>query len=240
MHTSQTTHHRIFFTSGKTNAVLQEVMDKLCIEPSGMVDVGDLVQQEGNTLTIDEALYSTFPERLLKEGCSDAYDMSLQEIVIELAKIAHVEGIVPVSMLLHVDRYKDGGVEHDIDADELFDLLTILGAGHFKVAGIYSQYAVFSNKAQYGAHFGGTLITTPHFCLPCHVDPERAETVIRTLEKHPLEKMGDYFVNEFINPIMDTIRNAILLKAAESAFYRFATGSEPVDKGDVAGNEVPQ
>lgn len=221
MHTSVTTHHRIFFSNVTNYGLLAELTEVLGMEPTADKGVYDLVQSEGESTIVCDALYDTLPERLVPVGCRDSYDMTFDEVVATFKKLALDENVTLISRLFDLETYTGGDNDTDLDCDDLFDLLSVLGNTHFKVDGIFSQWAMCSNKNEFGAHAGGTQITTQYFCVPVAVYADRAETVIRTLAKHTPEEMGDYFFNEFINPIMDRIFSAPLKEAVEAASARF-------------------
>jgi hypothetical protein len=222
MHTSQTSYHRIVFSKVINGSLLLELAEIIGMEPTDNPEVFDLVQSEGESTTIHDALNDLFPERLLRVGCADSFDMTFDELLEEYASLAEAEGVKLISKLFDKARYETYDESMDLDCDELFDLLRVLGSTHFTVDGIYTQWAMSSSSAVFGAHAGGGYITTQYFCVPCDVVPERAETVIRTLAYHTPETMGDYFVNEFINPIMDRLQSPELTEAVIKAFNRFA------------------
>lgn len=221
MHTTQTTHHRIFFSNVTNRNLLNDIADILGMETTADENVFDLIQSEGESTIVCDALSDTLPERLITAGYQDAYEMPFAEVVSAFKQLAINDGVQLVSRLFEVERYETGVTDTDLDCDELYDLLNVLGTTHFKVDGIYTQWAMHSDKNQFGAHAGGTAITTQHFSVPASVYPERAETVIRTLAKHSPDEMGDYFVNEFINPILDRVQQDPLRRSIEAALMRF-------------------
>ncbi|MCY1292461.1 hypothetical protein D9M68_19250 [compost metagenome] len=221
MHTTSTTFHRIFFSNITNPDLLSDVADILGMESTEDPNVWDLVQSEGESTIICDALSDTFPERLLPVGCRDAYDMVFEELVAAFRELAAKEAVTPISNLFDVTRYSTDVNDTDIDCDELFDLLSVLGSTHFVVDGIFTQWAMHSNKDQFGAHAGGSQITTKYFCSPCRIAPEQAETIIRTLVKHRPIEMGDYYVKNFIAPMMDSIRDPGLREATSNAFRRW-------------------
>lgn len=240
MHTTQTTYHRIFFSNITNRALLNDLASVLGMETTENMDVFDLIQSEGESTIVCDALSDTFPERLIPVGCQDAYDMPFDDVVIALKKLAEDEDVSLISRLFEVSRYQTGANDTDLDCDELFDLLSVLGNTHFTVDGIYTQWAMSSDKNRFGAHAGGAQVTTQYFCVPCIVTPDRAETVIKTLAKHTPEQMGDYFVHEFINPIMDGICNDTLRNSTEAGFVRswYGVGRFGSDSGNAPLSEI--
>lgn len=221
MHTSQTTHHRVYFSNVTNRELLEELTEVLGMEKTEDPDVFDLVQSEGESTILCDALSDTFPERLLPVGCQDAYDMVFDELVTAFRVLAVEEGIVPISRLFDVERYASGVNDTDLDCDELFDLLSVLGGTYFVVDGIFTQWAMHSNKNQFGAHAGGSQITTKYFCSPCRIVPEQAETIIRTSMAHAPDVMGDYFIKNFIAPTIDSIHSDLLKESVSTAFRRW-------------------
>lgn len=221
MHTTQTTHHRIFFSNITNAELLSDLADILGMESTEDPNVWDLVQSEGESTIVCDALSDTFPERLLPVGCRDAYDMVFDELVTAFRAMAVEEAITPISRLFDVERYASGVNDTDIDCDELFDLLSVLGSTHFVVDGIFSQWAMHSDKDQFGAHAGGSQITTKHFCSPCRIAPDQAETIIRSMVKHHPIGMGDYYIKNIIAPIMDSIQSDELKESVSAAFRRW-------------------
>ncbi|MNZ86460.1 hypothetical protein D3C78_1052800 [compost metagenome] len=129
---------------------------------------------------------------------------------------------MPLTEMFTRKYYEDGvAASADISCMELMDLLMALAGNHYVVQGIYTQWAMHSDKAQFGAHAGGARITTRHFSVPCLTPPDRAETVIKTLAKHKPHEVGDYFVNEFINPILDCVPEGPMKAAVERSQRRF-------------------
>lgn len=252
MHTTQTTHHRIFATN-LGGSVLDDVMADIGADFTGDAGVFDLVIAEGDDFSLDTVIRDMFPARLLPDTAETPWHVDLGVLAEKLGELCEQEGYKPQTGMFTRKYYEDGvQASCDISCIELMDLLMALAGNHYKIEGIYTQWAMHSDKAQFGAHAGGTRITTRHFSVPCFTPPDRAETVIKTLAKHKLCEVGDYFVNEFINPILDCVPEGPMQGAVERAAIRFMGGyrapvsegflasvSEPADKSDVAGNEVP-
>lgn len=220
MHTSQTTHHRVYFSNVTNRELLEELTEVLGMEKTEDPDVFDLVQSEGESTVICDALTDTFPERLLRKGCSDVYDMVFDEIVTDFKKLADESNIVPVSQLFEVERYATQNKDVDLDCSELYDLLNVLGVGHYTVDGIYSQWAMTSNKNVFGANAGGTQVTTRLFSVPCQISPDEAETTVRTMSKHDVSNIGDYFVLKFMAHYIDARASEELQESIIAAFRR--------------------
>lgn len=222
MHVSMTEYHRIYFSNVTNRALLEELAGVLKLVPTDNQDVYDFIQSEGNSTTVSDALNNTLPERFILTGCGDAHDMTFAEVITAFNKMVKDENITLISKLFDAERYVDNECEDCLEGVELFDLLSLLGNTHFKVDGIYTEWALTSSKEVYGAHVGGACITTQYFSVPCTVPIDDTEEVIRTIAKQPPEEMGDYFFNVFIKPIMDRVYSSPLTTAIKHTQARSA------------------
>lgn len=251
MHTTQNSHHRIFVSNVTDQKLLDDIMTALGIDKADDVkDAYDLVQVEGESLEIGEAMFAGATARGLIFDHEDAEFVPTVELVDRYLNLAKEFNIDLLSSTFVIEKHLCDNfiADTDIDCNELFDILNILGHGRFKVDGIFTQYAMYSDKSPYGANVGGTHLTSQYFCMPTpFLLAERAETVVRTLAKHDHTNVGSYFVNEFIMPILDRVYHEEYCENIMSAIMNFVWSknrvdmvvSDPKDKGDVAGNEVP-
>lgn len=249
MHTTQNSHHRIFVSNVTDQKLLDGIMTALGIDKAdGVKDAYDLVQVEGESLEIGDALFDAAVARGLIFDSEEPSFMPSVEVAERYAQLAREFKYEPLSSILVTDKYLEPhcDLSTDIDCNELFDILAILGGGRFTIDGIYTQYAMYSDKSPYGANSGGIHLTTQYFCMPVpFLPPERAETVVRTLAKHDHTNAGAYFVNEFIMPLLDRVYHEEYLENIMSSMMNFIWSknrsvTDTRDKGDLAGNEVTQ
>ncbi|MNI44259.1 hypothetical protein D3C76_112720 [compost metagenome] len=221
MHTSQSTHHRIFAVSHGTD-VLLDVMAGICADITEDRKAFDFTIEEGDDCTLDTLIRDMFPARLLPSiGADNPWNADIADLAEKLGELCAEEGYVPQTEMFTRKFYENGvNATCDIDCIQLMDLLMALSGNHYTITGIYTQWAMHSNKLAFGAHAGGTRITTRHFSVPCFTLPERAETVIETLAKHKLCEVGDYFVLEFLNPILDNVPAGPMHTSVERALIR--------------------
>jgi len=217
MHTAQTTYHRIFFSNVTNRTLLEELAQNLGMEATEDVDVFDLIQSEGEGTIVFSALSDSFPERLLKVGCRDAYDMVFDEVITAYKKMAEDQNTQLISSLFEVSRYQTGVEDTDIDCDELFDLLSVLGDSHFKVVAVYTQWAMSSSKAVFGAHAGGTRLTTRHFSVPCQISPDEIAGVVESIDN----EVGGFFADTFVMPLLNGVRNPLVRSSAVRAICNY-------------------
>lgn len=221
MHTSQTTHHRIFFGKVTNPDYLEGLSLDLGLEKVDDTTY-DLCLEEGTSLSVEAACRIAVKVAALGNEQGDPED--LQFMLGCMARLLAERGYTPHSTTFDADVDLELLVDQDISCLELFDLLSALSYG-YEVKGIYSQWAMFSNKNEFGANAGGTRITTRHFSVPCAVYPDRAESFIELLSKHGPNDMGDVYVMEFILPL---IEGQVLSKALQmsimSSLSRFFGG----------------
>lgn len=222
MHTSQTTHHRIFFTDVTKPDYLEGLCKDLGFEKIDDTTY-DLVLEEGTQLTVEEACRVAVNVAALGNPAGDPEDLLFMLGCI--ARLLADRGYVPHSTTFEADVDLETLSGVDISCLELFDLLSALSYG-YKVKGIYTQWAMTSNKAQFGANAGGTRITMRSFSIPCQVYPDRAESLIDLLAKHKDTEIGDVFAMEFILPLLE--KPMILTKEMElsiqASLHRFFGG----------------
>lgn len=222
MHTSQTTHHRIFFA----NVTKPDYLEGLC-KDLGFEKVDDttydLVLQEGSQLTVEEACRVAVGVAALGNPNGDAQDLLFMLGCI--ARLLMERGYLPHSSTFEADVDLETLDGVDISCLELFDLLSALSYG-YEVKGIYTQWAMTSNRAVFGGNAGGTRITMRSFSIPCQVYPDRAEHLIDLLAKHKDSEIGDVFAMEFILPLIE--KPMILTKEMElsiqASLHRFFGG----------------
>lgn len=222
MHTSQTTHHRIFFTDVTKPDYLEGLCKDLSFEKIDDTTY-DLVLEEGTQLTVEEACRVAVNVAALGNPAGDPEDLLFMLGCI--ARLLADRGYVPHSTTFEADVDLETLSGVDISCLELFDLLSALSYG-YKVKGIYTQWAMVSNKAEFGANAGGTRITMRSFSIPCQVYPDRAESLIDLLAKHKDTEIGDVFAMEFILPLLE--KPMILTKEMElsiqASLHRFFGG----------------
>lgn len=225
MHTSQTTHHRIFFA----NVTKPDYLEGLCLD-LGFEKVSDtiydFVLDEGHSMSVEGACRIAVKVASLGNEHGDAED--LQFMLGALARLlAEKRGYTPHSTTFDADVDLELLVDQDISCLELFDLLTALSYG-YEVRGIYSQWAMISTKAEFGAHAGGTRITMRDFSIPCQVYPDHAEGLIYLLAQHRPENIGDIYIMKLILPLLEApgILNKTMELSVHAALARFL-GSMP-------------
>ena len=209
MHTTQNTHHRILVSNVTDQKLLDDIMTALGIDKADDVkDAYDLVQVEGESLEIGEAMFAGAAARGLIFDHEDAEFVPTVELVdryLALAKEFNID-LLSSTFVIEKNLCDNFIADTDIDCNELFDILNILGHGCFTVDGIYTQYAMYSDKSPYGANSGGIHLTTQYFCMPVPLlPPERAEMVVHALAELDHTNAGAYFVNEFIMPLLDRV-----------------------------------
>lgn len=226
MHTTQTHHHRIFFA----NVSNPDYLEGLC-KDLGLTKVSDtiydLALEEGTQLTVEEAVRVAIPVANLG-GVDDRDSADLLSMLGCLSRLLQERGHLPHSSTFEADVDLQTLEGQDISCLELYDLLSAVAYG-YEVKGIYTQWAMSSNKAEFGANAGGTRITMRSFSVPCQAYPDRAESVIDLLAKHKDTEIGDVFAMEFVLPLIDN--PAILTKemvlAVQASLHRFFGGSLP-------------
>lgn len=222
MHTSQTTHHRIFFA----NVTKPDYLEGLCMD-LGLEKVSDtiydLVLNEGTQLSVEGACRIAVRVAELGNEHGDAED--LQFMLGCMARLLAERGYTPHSTTFDADADLELLVDQDISCLELFDLLSALSYG-YEVRGIYSQWAMTSNKAQFGANAGGTRITMRDFSIPCQVYPDDAEGLVHLLAQHRPENIGDIYIMKLIMPLIEMpgILNKTMELAVHAALARFLGG----------------
>lgn len=200
MHTSSVMYHRLYFRNiALARNDFAALVDALGLKETDRPDVFDLVFEEGSELTVQDAIVQAFPEHILEDNV-EAYE--IYELTNRLVEMGLRQNVV-----MHTPLFKgvmsndDIGFDLQISAGQLFDLINILSNG-FEIIGIFSEWSVFSNRSVMGAHSGGSSITTRQFILPTNVDYEGAENMIKTFSSTDPEALGDYYVEQFIKPMM--------------------------------------
>jgi hypothetical protein len=222
MHTSQTTHHRIFFA----NVTKPDYLEGLCLD-LGFEKVSDtiydLVLDEGHSMSVEGACRIAVKVAALGNAEGDPED--LQFMLGALARLLAERGYTPHSTTFDADVDLELLVDQDISCLELFDLLSALSYG-YEVRGIYSQWAMNSSKAEFGAHAGGTRITMRDFSIPCQVYPNDAEGLIHLLAQHSPENIGDIYLMKLILPLIEMpgILNKTMELSVHAALARFLGG----------------
>jgi len=222
MHTSVTTHHRIFFAK-VTNP---DYLEGLCLD-LGLEKVSDtvydLVLSEGNQLSVEGAC--RIAVKVAELGNSEGDPEDLLFMLGCIARLLIDRGYVPHSTTFEADVDLETLVDQDISCLELFDLLSALSYG-YEVRGIYSQWAMTSNKAQFGANAGGTRITMRDFSIPCSVYPDDAEGLIYLFAQHRPENIGDIYLMKLILPLIEMpgILNKTMELSVHAALARFLGG----------------
>ncbi|MNB61081.1 hypothetical protein D3C76_237070 [compost metagenome] len=239
MHTSQTTHHRIFFA----NVTKPDYLEGLCRD-LGLEKISDsiydLALHEGNQLSVEGACRIATEVAKLGNEHGDAED--LQFMLGCMARLLAERGYTPHSTTFDADVDLELLVDQDISCLELFDLLSALSYG-YEVRGIYTQWAMTSNKAAFGANAGGTRITMRDFSVPCSVYPNDAEGLIHLLAQHRPENIGDIFIMKLILPLIEMpgILNKTMELAVQSALMRSFGGMPgrriPLRKGTTQDNK---
>lgn len=228
----QTTHHRIVCVNLDNSNVLHDVMRSLCADSTEVPTVYDLVIDDRDDFSLDTVIRDMFPVCLLPEDEDTPWFVPIAELATKLGEECARSGYIPQTKLFLPEFWESSNGSEDIDHMQLFDLLMALAGDHYKVIGIYSQWTapmfqvMDMSKGEEHAKLeepiaGGRRITMPNFSVPCFTHPDRAETVIRTLAKHEPSQVGDYFVNEFVNPILDCVPEGPMSAAVESALMRF-------------------
>ncbi|MNO21053.1 hypothetical protein D3C76_108170 [compost metagenome] len=222
MHTSVTTHHRIFFA----NVTKPDYLEGLCLD-LGMEKVSDtiydFVLQEGTSMSVEGACRIAVKVAALGNAEGDPEDLLFMLGCI--ARLLADRGYTPHSTTFEADVDLETLVDQDISCLELFDLLSALSYG-YEVRGIYSQWAMTSNKAQFGANAGGTRITMRDFSIPCSVYPDDAEGLIYLLAQHRPENIGDIYLMKLILPLIEMpgILNKTMELSVHAALARFLGG----------------
>jgi hypothetical protein len=222
MHTSQTTHHRIFFAK-VTNP---DYLEGLCLD-LGLEKVSDtvydLVLSEGNQLSVEGAC--RIAVRVAELGNSEGDPEDLLFMLGCIARLLADRGYTPHSTTFDADVDLETLVDQDISCLELFDLLSALSYG-YEVRGIYSQWAMTSNKAQFGANAGGTRITMRDFSIPCQVYADDAEGLIHLFAQHRPENIGDIYLMKLILPLIEMpgILNKTMELSVHAALARHLGG----------------
>lgn len=222
MHTSVTTHHRIFFA----NVTKPDYLEGLCMD-LGLEKVSDtiydLVLDEGTSMSVEGACRIAIKVAALGNEHGDAED--LQFMLGSLARLLAERGYTPHSTTFDADVDLELLVDQDISCLELFDLLSALSYG-YEVRGIYSQWAMTSNKAQFGANAGGTRITMRDFSVPCSVYPDDAEGLIYLLAQHSPENIGDIYLMKLVLPLIEMpgILNKTMELSVHAALARHLGG----------------
>lgn len=222
MHTSQTTHHRVFFAK----VTKPDYLEGLCLD-LGMEKVSDtvydLVLDEGSTMSVEGACRIAVKVAALGNEEGDPED--LQFMLGCLARLLAERGYTPHSTTFDADVDLELLVDQDISCLELFDLLSALSYG-YEVRGIYSQWAMTSNKAEFGANAGGTRITMRDFSVPCSVYPDDAEGLIYLLAQHSPENIGDIYLMKLVLPLIEMpgILNKTMQLSVHAAMARHLGG----------------
>lgn len=220
MHTSLTSYSRIYFTNVSDQHYLADLCQELGFEQEDD-NTFDLVHDEGTELTVDHALrVAMCKDNDLRAG------LSIESMVACVRKILVARKITPVSTLFHDDGkpfFHDGETnvpadDRAIGDDELFDILVALGRG-YSVMGIFTQWAVTSDKNSFGANYGGTNITTKDFSIPCSVQACDAEDTIKQLWANTCKNAGNYFAQRFVAPVIQSpsIVNKALSMSVQAA-----------------------
>ncbi len=206
MHTSSVSYHRIVFTNINDYPSLQELAIVLDLQGTDHPDIFDLVQDEGCSLSVQEAI------SLLGE----AYDLDLEcdklngespdfaKVLASLREKARELAYIPHTRILE-DSYHNPVIETDINPDELYDLLVIIAGPYFTVDNITTQWSMSSNKAVAGAHAGGSEIVTREFRLPIVMTCDEMETVTNEFRKRDKRGMAEYYIEQFIKPLISDI-----------------------------------
>lgn len=222
MHTSQTTHHRIFFS----NVTKPDYLEGLCID-LGMDKISDsiydLVLDEGNSMSIENACHIAV--RVAALGDTEMMRRSLQYLLGIMARLMAERSYTPHSTTFDADVDPDQLIDQDISCLELFDLLSALSHG-YEVQGIYTQWAMSSTKADFGANAGGTRITMRDFSIPCQVLPGEAQDTISLFAKHQPENIGDIYVMKMLLPMIEMpgIINQTMSLSVQAALARHLHG----------------
>ena len=222
MHTSQTTHHRIFFA----NVTKPDYLEGLCLD-LGMEKVSDtiydFVLEEGTSMSVEGACRIAVKVAALGNPDGDPEDLLFMLGCV--ARLLADRGYTPHSTTFETDVDLELLVDQDISCLELFDLLSALSYG-YEVRGIYSQWAMVSNKAEFGANAGGTRITMRDFSIPCQVYPDHAEGLIYLLAQHRPENIGDIYLMKLILPLIEMpgILNKTMELSVHAALARFLGG----------------
>lgn len=213
MHTSLTSYTRIYFVDVANPDYLADLCQELGLEHADNYTY-DLIIDEGSELTLDTVLrIALCREPSLRDG------LTIKSMVDAVRKILAIRNIVPVSHLFRDETADIPGDGQDIRDAELFDVLTALSTGMYCVAGIFSQWAVTSNRNAFGANYGGTNITTKDFCIPCSIQACDAEDTIMQLWAMSHKAAGSYIAQRFITPLIQSpsIVNKALSMSVQAA-----------------------
>lgn len=219
MHTSQVTYHRLYFRNiDKAPNDFARLVDELGMEATDRPDVFDIVFDEGYSLCLDDAIYSLFPENKL-DGDPDNYPIEL--LLSMLNTMARDQG-VKLHTNLFTRTAENAPFDTDIQPDELFDLINTLSNG-YELIGIYTEWAMFSNKNVYGAHSGGAVVSTREFSLPTTIRGDLAEEIIMKFSNESPEELADFYVDQFIKPRIDHIVSEPFKNAVFDALRRLTS-----------------
>lgn len=206
MHTTQTTHNRIYFSNVTDQSALDYLVETFFMHQEEN-EIYDLIQEEGSTCLVGLVLREASLLESIGIPVTDPDDLSLVDIATLYSNKANEYGVDLISSLFNTDDYRDDDhCEREISPDELYDLFRVLGHSRFTVDGIYSQWAVSSDKAQFGAHAGGTLVTARNFSVPALLSPELAEEAIRGLANaSTLLEVAKKFTSFTLAPMLKNI-----------------------------------
>lgn len=236
MHTSSVSYHRIVFTNINDYPSLQELVVVLDLQGTDHPDIFDLVQDEGYSLSVRDAIETCGEAYGLYDSEDQGFDVllaALRDKATELAYVPHTR--------VFEDSYHNPAIETDINPDELYDLLVVMAGPYFTVDNITTQWSVFSNKNVAGGHSGGSRITTRDFSIPVVMGCDEMETIVNGLAKHTPEQVGDYYVNKFISPLVDehAIKNDAFRKSVARALLRTAAMElDPSEVHDIVSTPV--
>lgn len=222
MNTSSVTYHRIVFNDVTDYPSLHELSLVLDLQATDHPDIFDLVQDEGCSISSTSAI-ELVGDAYGLSGSMDPVDRST--VLKSLRGKAEQIGYTPRTRIFE-DSYHSSGVDLDIEPKELMDLLVVVGGPYFTVENITTQWAVFSNKNQAGAHSGGSRITTRHFSIPVVLHCDEMETIVNRMACQVPANSGDDYVDTFIIPLMNenaitnpelrkSVARALLLRAAQ-------------------------
>ncbi len=224
MFTTQTTHHRFQFINITDSVGLVHLASALGLEPGDEPGQYDLVLEEGYSLTLDEAVRQAYPiDRC--EGYDNGLEVEEAELFELLSSIAQLHDFSnpdtyqPQTDLLHEYYHSDEMIERDISCIELMDLIMLVASG-FELQSIYTQWAMHSSKAQFGAHAGGTRLTTQLFSVPCDLAAVELEKFLPGLSTKPMRELGVEYVDKFVAPMVSrlpegTFKEMVKLAMAE-------------------------
>lgn len=222
MFTTQTTHHRFQFINIVNPSELDKLTQALGLEPTGVPGEYDLVFEEGSSLTLEEAVRQIYAMDAQVSDDEDIDDVNIFELIAGLRFLGPDENpdtYQPQTDLLHEYYYADNTIERDISCIELMDLIMLVAKG-FELQSIYTQWAMHSSKAQFGANAGGTRLTTQLFSAPCDLGAVELEQFLPGLSTKPMRELGVDYVDKFVAPMVSrlpegTFKEMVKLAMAE-------------------------